>query len=361
MLASSLLALPFVLLAQAVGDDCTATPDVQVCGGADILFCNPNTNLIEAFSCADQASGSVCATDTCDGVCENFITCQQSRNGTCIGAAPLLDSDTNNDALFMAVTCEAGDACTLDFSAQTETCRASPIGACSQSGAQCVGSDLVICVGFQDSNDFTVAPIVLRCGTDGATCGEGADGPACLADTDPECGGDPQANRCLDGSRIVCDEGVVVDEEDCIARGQACVTFDGSPSCVTADPECGPLGVGVCTGNVATICEGGSVSSELDCSTVGRRCGAIDENGSIGCAVNGGEGEGEGEPECEDDSDCDDDEECDDGQCERAGGGRDRGGDDVIEPAPLFACASATPGAVGLSVVALALLRRRRR
>ena len=85
------------------------------------------------------------------------------------------------------------------------------------------------------------------------------------------------------------------------------------------------------------------------------------ENGSIGCAVNGGEGEGEGEPECVEDSDCEEDEECDNGECESAGGGRDRGGDDVIEPAPLFACSSATPGAVGLSVVALALLRRRRR
>jgi hypothetical protein len=215
---------------------------------------------------------------------------------------------------------------------------------------------------------------------DGCDCGCGVDDPDCdggalpcefchdeegnILETcaDARCAGHENSAGCEGATQVSCEEGVVVDTFDCLTRGEVCL--DGA--CILAAPACGPLGIGECNGTVASICEGGQLSTTVDCTTLGRRCGATPE-GDIGCITGGGgEGEGEGEegegePECVDDSDCDDDEECDDGQCESAGGGRDRGGDDVIEPAPLFACASATPGAVGLSVVALALLRRRRR
>jgi hypothetical protein len=191
---------------------------------------------------------------------------------------------------------------------------------------------------------------------------EGAAGE-CVAD---ECGDTPDGSRCEGSRRIVCNDGAVVSDEDCLTRGEVCLDSGDAASCVLADAACGPAGLGACAGSVATICEAGQVSTTIDCATIDRVCGTTPE-GPIGCIVAGaGEGEGEGgegegEPECEADSDCDDGEACDDGQCERAGAGRDRGGDDVTEPAPLFACASAAPGAVGFSVVALALLRRRRR
>lgn len=346
MMITALL-LSLVVTAQNAGDDCTATPDAVVCGGPDILYCDAATGEFAVFSCSldGQVPGAACSPAGCSGACERFLTCEQARGGQCA----LLEN------VAMPVSCAAGDACTVDFAAQTQTCRASPIGACTQSGSRCVGDDAVLCLGTDEA--FYTSPAVLQCGTDGGTCVETAEGATCLANTEPACAGVRDAQRCVDGARIICVDGVVETNEDCIARGQTCLIEDGAPVCVATDPACGPLGLGACTGNTATICSRGQVSSTLDCSTVGRRCGAIDDSGSIGCAQTQA-AEGEGEPECADDADCDDDEECDDGECEPINSrARQRG--EVVQPTSPFGCDAVPPGAVLWGVLGLLGLRRR--
>lgn len=344
--------------AQSAGDPCTdGTP--RICSNSTTLLACENGAYTEV-NCPDAVAGSECAELPCSGPdCPEDAACIGQRGNDCIGVGVLFNADTSDDELLMAVPCEGTDVCLTSTS--SETCVARPAGVtnCTGFATNCVGDLLTICVGFSESA-FLSSPGVMDCGAAGLTCGtDPATGnPNCIEPADARCGAEG-FGACINNVANFCSNGTFTGSTtDCSNSGQACVDSGGTPRCVTASPECGPTGVGVCDGNTATICADAQVVNTTDCAAIGRRCGA-DATGQIACITGGGgEGEGEREPECDSDSDCEDDETCDDGECRRE---RSRGtGDEEAPAAGLFGCNS-TGGVVFPMTAAMALLLRRRR
>lgn len=352
--------------------------DPEVCNAAgDVEFCDPNTLTLQTLNCAEtfNATGAFCGPLDCDGVdCPaDRITCTNARGGACLGIATLFDGDESDNAReLMTVTCGGSDACVVDTGTGAETCQAgSGVPACTaaDAGLRCVGNKIVGCIGFVDAVAAVTTPGVSDCASFGV-------GFLCVEDTvagtvgcqNPDCGAEGFGS-CDGTTAIQCSGGEEQNRENCATFGQACVqdTPTSSPQCITADPECGAGGNGVCNGQEATICQGGSFVSTTNCAASGLVCGVVPGTNRIGCNTPGsGEGEGEGEApaECEDDNDCDDDEECDDGECVSD---RPRRGGGAEEPVPapgLFSCAETPLAGAPLLALGLAgtlMLRRRRR
>ncbi len=355
----------------AAQDPCTVgDPDTCDADG-QIIFCNAGTT--EAFDCNQLAAGASCAPLACGGPgcpADLINACVGTDRGdSCLGVATFFDGDdSNDDTTFMAVNCASGSACVA--SASGETCAALPSGvsACTSSSISCVGDAIVACQGYTAATNSVSSPGVFPCSVFGAgfTCQENDAGEV-IGCGNPACG-DEGAGRCDGNTRVDCTEGVENERENCATFGSVCVQDqpDQSPSCVTADEECGPTGGGECNGNVASICSGGVFQTTTDCSTNGLVCGTVAGTTRIGCVERGGEGEGEAPAdECSRDSDCDDDEECDGGECVSADGGNPRrNADPEPVPAPgFFSCAAAgafPAGSVVVAGLALALRRRRR-
>jgi MYXO-CTERM domain-containing protein len=328
---------------------------------SEILFCDGTTYA--TANCSDEAaSGATCGTMECIGsACpEESAQCVGNRGGDCIGIGTLFDGDSSNDNLLMAVPCAGNNACVATNAG--ESCEALPAGVslCAPGDADyCAGDNLVLCINYGSAQAVLPSPGVLDCASLGLVCSEESGSPTCVEPTDARCGTEGFGS-CIDNVATFCSDGTPTGSTtDCSTTGQACVDGGGTPRCVTADPECGALGVGSCSGTVATICVDAVFQNTTDCSTLGRRCGA-DADGQIGCITSGGgEGEGEGEPECQTDSDCDDDETCEDGECERPRSSRTT---DEEEPAAgLFGCSSAGGALFPAAAVLTLVLRRRRR
>ena len=295
-----LAALP--ALAQNAGDACDSEVDGDICSALNqsLLACDGNTNTYVAFACQDLSAGSTCGDMPCAGSgCSSFdiFRCIGVRGADCVGISPLFEQGGQGA---MSVPCAAGNACTMNVSAQTETCTALPSGVTTcragDQPARCQGDLIVVCLGFDPSGSAVVAtPGVRDCGAEGLTCAANDEDVGCVPRGDQRCGSTGNGS-CVNNVAHRCDgDGAVTGSTDCSTTGRACVVQDGTPQCISADSECGPRGLGVCTGNVATICEGGAFDNEVNCSSLGRTCGPVDASGQIGCVVRGGEGEGEGE------------------------------------------------------------------
>ena len=359
-----LLVISLVSLAagEARAQTCNVN-DPPVCLSAEELqVCNAGTP--QNVTCRSLAAGAACGALPCTGTaCSGLEWCVGVTS--CVGVGALFTASTTDDPRAGTVPCSTGFACQTQVSAGQEVCVTAPAAfeTCSTSGLTCNGDFVVGCFDYA-VNALISPPSFMDCSEFGVgfTCLEEADGVRC---GNPACGL-AQAGACSDSTAVVCSQGVVETETDCLTSGQVCIqdSPEQSPRCVTADPTCGPLGLGLCTLSTATICEGGQVVTTTDCSTVSRVCGPVDESGKIGCVIPGeGEGEGEGEPECERDSDCDEDETCEDGECASGPSGRDRDGGNEPAPAPtpLFSCQGTSVSGLGVWALLGVLLRRRRR
>jgi hypothetical protein len=357
----------------AAAQTCTAD-DPETCDAdGNVSFCNADLQL-EAISCesAFGIPGATCAPLDCGPDCPGTVGCENVRGAACSGIGTLFDADdANNGATLMTVGCAGTDVCVAGATGETCVARPAGVATCTAAGeGHCVGDLLTACIGFADSDAFLAAPGVLDCSVFGAgfTCDDSGPNPTCV---NPACGAE-LAGRCDGSTAIHCTDGVEDSRENCATFGDTCVqdAADQDPQCVTADPQCGSGGGGVCDGQVATICAGGQFQTTTDCAVAGLVCGVVAGTTRVGCIEPGSSSEGEGEPgdpECEEDSDCDDDEECDDGECVDEGGGGGRrggGGGTPVEPPGLFSCndAGAFPvAAVFAGVAVIAVGRRRRR
>ena len=169
---SPAMALAMTLAATTAGgaraqDACAPAAFANTCTGAVLQFCsttdpagNPRPSPVTAsFDCtAPDANGQPrapnascgpvdCQDQSGDG-CAVFRLdepgCLGGTGDPCIGAGPLFDGNTANDASFAALLCaDPTEACVAD--GQGETCQPG-FQACADVGAECFGNVLVLCI-----------------------------------------------------------------------------------------------------------------------------------------------------------------------------------------------------------------------
>ncbi len=180
-------------------DACVAD-DPATCTGSSLEFCNAQL-VTETFDCATIPSAT-CGDVGCVGTSASCVAgvlltdCVGGIGGPCIGASPLFNQDTTDDANAFGFRC-AGDAtCITGPNAAgddlEDTCIAHVGPACAlDTESACVGDSLVFCRKFIENAGDTEPSIALvsnnglDCAALGGTCNptatfdDGTTGPNC--------------------------------------------------------------------------------------------------------------------------------------------------------------------------------------
>jgi hypothetical protein len=127
-----------------------------------------------------------------------------------------------------------------------------------------------------------------NCRDDGKSCGQNADGNNACLDTDGEpevdCGAMPAAGTCQGSTLMFCTESGEPRTEDCMAKGEQCVTDEAGARCAPAAGTCGDIDYqGRCNGQVVEWCNEAGERETYDCALSGQACAFLDAEVGYGC------------------------------------------------------------------------------
>ncbi len=165
----------------------------RTCEGTTLTFCDATDDagaaqppVTNTFDCSTNGTGVGCGDQNCTGDgCGDLSTCVGTGEASsCIGESVFYDADTENDQLFLAITCAAGFACktvvTGDGTALEDSCTANT-EVCTGASARCDGQVGVTCyAGGEAATAFLLnSPTLQDCSTfpAGSTCAVNEDTP----------------------------------------------------------------------------------------------------------------------------------------------------------------------------------------